>query len=53
MEEIQEHGFYYDEKNNKFYTKEGPSSLVPDRDIEKMNETEKETQKTTEELELE
>ena len=39
-EEIEEKGFYYDEKNNKFYTKDGPATLIPDIEIEKTQEDE-------------
>ena len=38
--EIEEKGFYYDEQNNKFYTKDGPATLTPDIQEEKMQDNE-------------
>ncbi len=43
--EIEEKGFYYDEQNNKFYTKDGPSTLVADSELQKSEEKEIEMEK--------
>lgn len=42
--EIEENNFYYDAVNKKFYTKEGPATLVSDQKLEKMQEKQTETE---------
>ncbi len=42
---LEEENYYYDEINKKFYTKDGPATLVSDRELQKAEEKETEMEK--------
>ena len=42
---LEEENYYYDEINKKFYTKDGPATLVSDRELQKTEEKETEMEK--------